>query len=392
MAMELARVGAEVTLLSGPDHPAKVVRSLSGRQTYRATRPLRSLRRAIEASRADLVVPCDERAVRHLHRLQAQEAGSPVGEVIERSIGAPDGYPFATSRHDLLMLAKRHGVRVPASSELASVADLDAWGEQHEFPWVLKADGSWAGFGVRVVRSLEEARRAYHEMIRPPEAWLALREAVLDRDMFWIAPWLKRQRPSMSVQSYVDGWPSNCAVACWQGEVLAGICAESVTTASATGPSTIARVIDNPDMLEAARRVVGVLRCSGLLGFDFMLEAATGAPFMIEMNPRVTPIATVRLGLGKDLPEALIARASARPAVDHPAVTERDLIAYFPHTWRHDPTSPLLQTSYHDVPWEEPELVHMLVRPELRDRYWYTRALRRMLLSYRSRRGTGRDA
>jgi hypothetical protein len=243
---------------------------------------------------------------------------------------------------------------------------------------VLKADGSWAGFGVRVVSSEPAAEAAFDIMTRPVSFWLALREMVLEHDLFWLQPWLARARPAMSVQSYVDGWPANCAVACWQGEVLAGIAVEAVTTQSATGPSTVARVIDNPDMLESARRVVHALGITGLVGFDFMIEAATGLPYMIEMNPRSTPICPIRLGPGRDLTEALLARLAGRPVRERPPITERDIIVYFPQTWRQDPTSAFLRTGYHDVPWEQPKLVRALMRPELRERYWATRQLRRL--------------
>jgi biotin carboxylase len=266
---------------------------------------------------------------------------------------------------------------------VSAAADLQRWGERQPFPWVLKADGSWAGFGVRIVHSLAEAEAAYQDMIRPVALWTVMRQATLERDLFWFSPWLRRTRPAISVQSYIDGWPANCAVACWQGEVLACIAAESVTTQSQTGPSTVARIIDNAELLATAKRVVRALGCSGLVGFDFMIEAATGSAHIIEMNPRVTPICTVRLGPGRDLVEALLARAAGRPERVHQPVTERDVVVFFPHTWRQDPGNVHLRTGYHDVPWEEPDLVRTLMQPELRDRYWFLRGLRRLLLTAR---------
>jgi hypothetical protein len=389
--MEFASAGAEVHLLSASDHPGRQTKAGARWRRYSALRPLHALQSALEEISPDLVIPCDERAVRHLHQLHAVCNDRRQTRIIERSLGSGNGFATAAARHELLMLARRQGVRVADSMPLSSVDDLQRWGSQQPFPWVLKADGSWAGFGVRIVRSLEEAEAAYHQMIKPPRLWLAIREALLERDMFWFAPWLRQVRPAMSVQSYVDGWPANCGVACWEGEVLAGICAESVTTQSQTGPSTVARIIENPEMLEAARRVVHTLGSSGLVGFDFMLDAATGAAYMIEMNPRVTPICTVRLGPGRDLTEALLSRCVGRPANDRPAVTERDMIVYFPHTWRQDPTNAYLQAGYHDVPWEEPALVRALMRPELRERYWFTRGLRHVwLAARRARIGQGR--
>jgi hypothetical protein len=348
---------------------------------------LRSLERAIMRAAVDLVVPCDERAVRQLHRLHAKTHSADVRAVIERSLGPPESFHPATTRHDLLTRAGQEGVRTPLSMEIRRPEDLLEWGRQQPFPWVVKADGSWSGFGVRIVQDLAAAQAAYHALIRPLTLRHALREALVERDYFAFAPWYAQERPSISVQSYVDGWPANCAVACWQGEVLAGICAESVTTVSSTGPSTVARIIDNPDMLDAARRVVAALGLSGLVGFDFMIEASTGTAFMIEMNPRCTPLATVHMGPGRDLTAALVARLTGQPQRDRAPVTERDIVVFFPHTWENDRHSPFLHTGYHDVPWEQPALLRALVQLERRERSWVLRQLRRLWLKHRNRRG-----
>ncbi len=150
-------------------------------------------------------------------------------------------------------------------------------------------------------------------MTRPSSGYLAMREMLLEGDRFGVRSWLQRQRPTMSVQSYIDGWPANIGVACWGGEMLAATCAEAVATESATGPSTVARVIRNSEMVETARTIVQALGLSGLIGFDFMIEAATGHAYLIEMNPRVTPVCAIRLGPGRDLAEALTARIAGRP-------------------------------------------------------------------------------
>jgi hypothetical protein len=43
-------------------------------------------------------------------------------------------------------------------------------------------------------------------------------------------------------------------------------------------------------------------------------------------------------------------------------VTENETIALFPQEWGRDPKSEFLQSAYHDVPWEEPELIRSCVR------------------------------
>jgi len=364
VAMELQNAGATVSLLAPANHPAMALDVLSHKLIYSAVFPQAILEAALRRLMPDAVVPCDERTVRDLHALQRSSRHRGVRDVIERSMGPPGSYPAVTSRAKLLALARRLGARVPASMPLPNKIALDQWISQNPAPFVLKADGSWAGFGVRIISDGNVAHLALKQMTRPVSGYLAIREMLLEGDNFSLRAWLRRDRPVMSVQGYIDGWPANVGVACWNGEVLAATCVESVTTLSATGPSTVARIIQNPEMVDTAQRIVRALGLSGLIGFDFMIEAASGFAYLIEMNPRNTPICAVRLGPGRD-----------RPVRERPPRTDRDIIAYFPDTWRQDPSSGFLQSGYHDVPWEQPELMRKLMQPELRERYWFMRKL-----------------
>lgn len=380
LAMELVDAGARVSLISPSNHPARVLDLIKDRLIYRAWSPRRSLEAALRRLRPDLVIPCDEITVRDLHAIARTTTDRAVKQLIIRSTSPINQFPIITSRAELLSLADRLGVRVPTSRPVLGQTALDEWIKEHSAPFVLKADGSWAGFGVKIISDASKAKGTYSNMTRRASGRLALRESLLEGNHFGIRPWLRRERPAISVQSYVDGWPANIGVACWQGEVLASVCVESVATTSATGPSTAARVIRSPEMEEAARRVVGALGLTGMIGFDFMIEAATGDAYLIEMNPRNTPICAVRLGAGRDLAEALVARLAGRPDRERSPRTEQDIIVFFPDTWIEDPANHLLRTAYHDVPWEEPKLVRVLMQPERRERYGILRLLRRFWL------------
>ncbi len=388
LAMAVAQAGGIVSAVHPGSHPLDATRAPVHRMPYSALHPLQSLQNAIDRSEADIIIPCDERAVRHLHRLHAGTARAATRLLIERSLGDPVSFDIAATRHDLLMLARDRAVPVPDSAPVTCIEDLHDLASQRPFPWVIKADGSWAGLGIRVVGSLAAAEAAYRQINRPVAPSLVLREALVERDYFWAQPWLARSRPAISVQSFIVGRPANCAVACWRGEVLAGTAVEVENAESATGPSTVVRVVDNQQMLQAASSVVSALGMSGMVGFDFMIETATGTPYMIEMNPRNTPITHIRLGPGRDLVEGLLARVSGRTPRDRPPVTQQDLVVFFPHTWKHDPNSPFLNQGFHDVPWEEPALVRELVRPEMRERYWTMRMLRQLWLGARKLRET----
>jgi hypothetical protein len=390
LAMELHDAGAHVGLIAPRNHPGRALTFLSDRAVYHATQPRRCLESQLVRLRPGLVIPCDERTVRDLHAIWRSTQDQQVKQLIERSTAPAQDFPTITSRAALLALAARHGVRVPASMPLADLAALDCWTAEHAAPFVLKADGSWAGFGVRIISCASAAADAFARMTRPVTLRLALRECLLRGNHFDLRSWFRRERPAMSAQGYVDGWPANIGVACYEGEVLAAVCAESVATTSATGPSTVARIIDNGEMVEAAGRIVKALGLSGMIGFDFMIEAATGAAYLIEMNPRNTPICAVRLGPGRDLAEALVARISGRPVGHRPARTEQDVVVFFPDTWRSDPASHFIRSGYHDVPWEQPALLRLLMQPDRRERYRVWRLLRPLWLAFNARRAGGR--
>jgi carbamoylphosphate synthase large subunit len=384
--MELHEAGAQVSLIAPANHPAWTLDLFHHRVTYRASAPRRGLEAALRRLQPDIVIPCDERTVRDLHAVAQATRHQDIKLLIEGSTAPAGHFPIITSRTALLAVAQRHGVRVSPSMPLPDVGALDRWTADHTTPFVLKADGSWAGFGVRIISNAATAKDAYARMVRPISARVALRESVLEGNHFEFRAFLRRERPAISVQGFVDGWPTNIGVACWRGEVLAATCAEAIATTSATGPSTIARIIHNTEMIDAATRIVRALGLSGMIGFDFMIEAATGAAYLIEMNPRNTPICAIRLGPGRDLAEALVARIAGRPVRDRPARTQRDVIVFFPDTWQEDPASHFLRTGYHDVPWEQPDLVRSLMLPKRRDRYWFWRVLRRAWLRLDSAR------
>ncbi len=381
LAMELHEAGARVSLIAPSNHPGRALDFVSNRATYRAFAPRHSLQAAMLRLLPDMVIPCDERTVRDLHAIRRETRHEHLKLLIERSTAPERSFATITSRDALLSLARRQGARVPASMPLPDLRGLERWMTEKEAPFVLKADGSWAGFGVRIISNAAAAEDAYLRMTQRASGRLALRELMLEGDYFGIRSWLRRERPAMSVQSYIDGWPANVGVACWQGEVLAAVCAELVATTSATGPSTVARIIHNAEMIDTAKRVAMALGLSGMIGFDFMIEAATGNAYLIEMNPRNTPICAVRLGPGRDLAEALVARLASRPVRERPPHTERDIVVFFPDTWREDPANHFLHTGYHDVPWEQPALVRVLMQPERRDRYVILRLLRRAWLA-----------
>lgn len=366
LAIALAHAGAEVAAICPRVHLLRKSRAVRRIFPYSPTAALRSLVDAIRAFGPDLIVPCDERAVEHVHQLhgEARRFGKLALELealIERSIGHPDSYGIVSARYRLLCTASEEGIPLPETKLIGSDADCDALDASPQSSWVLKADGTWGGRGVRIAESPAQAKRIFAQLNRIFGFPRALKRTIVNRDLFWSRIWPRRPRPPIIAQRYIPGIPANCAVFCWQGRVLAGIGVEVLSAEGMTKPATIVRVVDNPAMMGAAARLAKRLRLSGFFGLDFILEQGSGVPYLIEMNPRPTPLCHLRLGDRRDMIGALMEQLAGQALPAVPPVTSKDVIAYFPQALGEK--SEHFESAFLDAPQNEPELTEALLRP-----------------------------
>lgn len=362
LGMALAKAGFTVDAVCPLRHPIRRTHATRRTYPYSGLRPLRSVRSAINDSKPAIVIPGDDLAMQQLHRVYEQELASGaqdslVRAIIERSLGAPGNIPLVYTRCSFMKLAKAEGVRVPRTTRLDVVEDLDRWAAQGGFPVVLKTDGSFGGFGVRVAHTIQEAQLAFRELRTPALLARAAKRAVCDRDTTLVWPAVLRRRPTVNAQEFVQGREATSAIACWKGKVLAALHFEVVKKAYEAGPATVLRVVEDTEMSAAAEKMIRRLNLSGMHGFDFMRAGDGGNTYLIEMNPRATQVGHLALGPGRDLSAALYSAVRGTSVLPGPRVTENDTIALCPHEWLRDPNSPYLQSAYHDVPWEEPDLV-----------------------------------
>ncbi len=227
LALDLAKAGSDVSAVCPTRHP--ILKTGILRQTfhYSSFRPLKSLSDAIEATHPDFIIPCDDRAVEHLHELHAWARGAgrlgdKIAALIEKSLGPPESYPIVSARYDLLRIAREEGLRVPDTEQINSESDLKFWQGRKQFPWVLKADCTFGGRGVKIAHTPRQAARFLLELTRYYGAGRAIKRLCVNRDPFWLRPWWNSARPAISVQSFIHGRPANCGVVCWNGKVLAG--------------------------------------------------------------------------------------------------------------------------------------------------------------------------
>ena len=232
LAIGLSNAGFEVSVVCPtPGHPLLKTRAVRQTFNYSGVRPLESLVAAIEATAPRMIIPFDDLGVQHLHELHTCSpklgtSGINMGALIERSLGPPESYSIVSARYELLKIACEEGLRVPDAAPVNTLGDLKSWREGHKFPWVLKADGTWGGRGVRVAFSPEQAERCFSELTSRLGAAEVTKRLLMNRDQFWLRPWWNGRASPVVVQSYIDGRPANCAAVCWEGNLLAGIAVE----------------------------------------------------------------------------------------------------------------------------------------------------------------------
>ena len=365
LAMAFQRVGCQVDLVSPPNHPAFSTRALQHHYRYHGVSAQQSFRNAIVNSDPDVMIPCDDVAMRHMHSLYSTTAQSTTNDakaickLLRVSMGNPLSYPITESRDKFMLLVRELGVRVPETKTVDSPEQVKQWLAQFGFPAVLKADGTSGGEGVKIVHTLPEALHAYKTLHAPLATLVAAKRTFVDRDSNCIVPWLMQHPRQVSIQRFVAGPDATVAVACWQGEALASIDAEVLQTSKPKGPATIVRLCQDGDRLQAIQKIVRKLGFTGLCGFDFMIDAAKGDAYLIEMNARATQTCSLPLGPQGTLISAFCSAFTGQPCFDQPLQLASDTIALFPMAWQGDTSSNLFQSSYHDLPVSEPDLVSL---------------------------------
>jgi hypothetical protein len=377
LALALHQAGCVVDAVCPPLNPLLLTHVLRRIFTYRGMAPLSSFAKALATSKPDLVIPCDDLSTMHLHELynRAQSRdnnGDWLRALIERSLGAPANFSVLYDRTAVLEIARVEGLRVPPTEVVASWDELQSWIARWGFPAVLKTNGTSGGDGVRIVRNLDEAESTFRKLQAPPLFARAMKRALLDVDTTLIRPSITRKPYIVNVQSFVPGNEATSAIAAWNGEVLASLHFEVLRKQYAGGPATVLRRIDHPEMSLTAEKMVRRLGLSGLHGFDFMLENGTGNAHLIELNPRATQVGHLKLGPGRDLLAALKYAVTGQELNASPAVTDKDVIAIFPHECLLNPGSEFLHSGYHDVPWEAPNLVLACLQYGHKVNAWYS--------------------
>ena len=372
MAAALLREGCRASAVCPARHPLTYVAGLDRIYHYGRVFSLRRLRSALLDCQPDVVIPCDDGVVAQLHALHRKE---PVlRSLIERSLGSRQGFSLLESRYSLIEAASESGIRVPKTVAIESEDDLVKWHARRRVQTVLKVDGECGGNGVKITRSLAESIAAREQLCTSRSASIAFKRAMVDLDP--LAVWQNGRKKQLGVtaQEYIEGRPANSMLVCWHGELLAMISVIVVSAEGATGAATIVRRIRNDEMRVAAKLLALRFGLTGFYGLDFMIESATGRPFLIEMNPRCTQLGHIEFADQGSLAGVYAAALRGEPRPDSRNPILQETIALFPQALgAGEACAPYIRASYHDVPLEEPRLRHELMLGTWPNRRWLGR-------------------
>ena len=207
------------------------------------------------------------------------------------------------NKSDFFARVTTEGLRFPKTIVLCAGRPFKSAPPDLTYPIIVKADRSYGGRCVRIVDREADLRAAVWELQMPPTwRFRSLIGAMLGSEAF--RPLMLPLRRTISLQQFINGRPSNRAVICWKGKILAGISVEAMEVTHEFGPTSVVRTIDHPEMAMAAEHMVKCFELSNFIGFDFILDAS-GQAWLIEMNPRVTPICHFSLDDGTNLAGSL---------------------------------------------------------------------------------------
>lgn len=149
------------------------------------------------------------------------------------------------------------------------------------------------------------------------------------------------------IQRWVDG-PLICSLELAQdGRVLGQALCRGIRTMPRLAGTTVARVSVREAQCEAlSAAIIGHMRWTGFIGFDYIMDRITGRPFMLDCNPRTSTNLILGYHGGVDMVSAWLLVAENKRAESLPAcaagiktkVHFADVIWYF-DTMFHGPES-----------------------------------------------------
>jgi biotin carboxylase len=183
-------------------------------------------------------------------------------------------------------LAREVGIDTPEIFVPRSTAEAKELIATVELPIVVKMQQTSGAAGLRLVNDRKQLEKQYFDVVRVNS---------LDEDNL---PML---------QQMIEG-PTTCTLElCNRGSVVGEVMYQGVRTMPRDGGTTVLREsMSDPACSEAAAKLIKHLDFHGLCGFDFVMDRATGRPYLVDGNCRITPAISMAFHGGCDMIEGWV--------------------------------------------------------------------------------------
>ena len=248
------------------------------------------VKRITSECKADVLIPVTEAALLAILPRRSQFACA---------IPFPAAKDFESicDKSVVLQKAARHGIAVPAQTKIESPSDLKPLGDVR-FPVVIKPSRSVAGKeGARVragVLYASDAGALQHALSRmPANAYPVL------------------------LQQQIVGPGSGISVLVWDGELIAGFGHRRIREKPPSGGVSVLResVPLNADLLARSLALLEDFNWKGVAMVEYKLDAASGVPYLMEINGRLWGSLQLAIDAGVDFPKLLVELAlGTKPA------------------------------------------------------------------------------
>ena len=214
-----------------------------------------------------------------------------------------EAYRGVSDKALLLDEAAKVGIAIPIQERLSLPGDREALNEARlRFPLVLKPSRSVAGSGSR--RASQGVRRVAD--------WRQLQEA-LDAYTAEAYPLLLQQR--------IVGPGVGIFLLLWEGRTVAVFAHRRIREKPPAGGVSVYResIAADPDLVARSRALLERFGWRGVAMVEYKIDAATGIPYLMEINGRFWGSLQLAVDAGVDFPSLLVALAAGeRPQpVEH---------------------------------------------------------------------------
>ncbi len=300
-----------------------------------------------------LILPGDDVTVRTLVQLVLDppkglrpEIQRVLGDVIRRSLGDPSGWIDSIDKARMFELAGRSGIAVATGGIANNEEEAIAIAADIGYPVIVRQSYGSAGHGTARCASAVEIRKAFASF--PPQN-----------------AWQPQGVQRFVVQRFLDGDVVNRASLAWDGIEVAGFTRGRLATyPDSLGPASVVEFLGNAEVTAATRSLFKLVGMHGLVGTQFILQARTRVPYLIEVNRRMLPATHCGSTVGVDLAAALFAMVNGTPWTGPTdlAAGPGTRVALFPQEWYRDANSAWLRTLPSDAPWDDPQLLAAMFR------------------------------